>query len=40
MGSCGLDSSGSGKGSVAGSCEYRYRTLGLSRGREVSWLCE
>jgi hypothetical protein len=31
---CGLDSSGTGQGSVAGSCEHDSDSLGLIKGRE------
>jgi hypothetical protein len=32
VGTFGLDSSGSGKGSVAGPCEHRYETLESIKG--------
>jgi len=41
MGSCGLDSSGLGKGPVEGSCEHcNERTFGFHKRRVIPWQAE
>jgi hypothetical protein len=35
VGTCGLDSSGSGEGLVAGCCEYGNETPGSTKGGEI-----